>query len=133
MGEFNFAEELKKMPQTPGVYLMHDAHDDVIYVGKAVNLKRRVSSYFRKSTKRTTKIESMVSKIRRFEYILTDSELEALILECNLIKEYRPKYNTMLMDDKTYPYVMITVSEDYPRIVLARRMKKWGLSAEGTE
>ena len=124
MGEFNFAEELKKMPQTPGVYLMHDAHDDVIYVGKAVNLKRRVSSYFRKSTKRTTKIESMVSKIRRFEYILTDSELEALILECNLIKEYRPKYNTMLMDDKTYPYVMITVSEDYPRIVLARRMKK---------
>lgn len=82
---------------------MHDAHDDVIYVGKAVNLKRRVSSYFRKSTKRTTKIESMVSKIRRFEYILTDSELEALILECNLIKEYRPKYNTMLMDDKTYP------------------------------
>lgn len=124
MGEFNFAEELKKMPQTPGVYLMHDAHDDVIYVGKAVNLKRRVSSYFRKSTKRTTKIESMVSKIRRFEYILTDSELEALILECNLIKEYRPKYNTMLMDDKTYPYVMITVSEDYPRIVLARRIKK---------
>lgn len=124
MDEFNFAEELKKMPQTPGVYLMHDAHDDVIYVGKAVNLKRRVSSYFRKSTKRTTKIESMVSKIRRFEYILTDSELEALILECNLIKEYRPKYNTMLMDDKTYPYVMITVSEDYPRIVLARRMKK---------
>lgn len=124
MGEFNFAEELKKMPQTPGVYLMHDAHDDVIYVGKAVNLKRRVSSYFRKSTKRTTKIESMVSKIRRFEYILTDSELEALILECNLIKEYRPKYNTMLMDDKTYPYVMITVSEDYPRIVLVRRMKK---------
>ena len=124
MGEFNFAEELKKMPQTPGVYLMHDAHDDVIYVGKAVNLKRRVSSYFRKSTKRTTKIESMVSKIRRFEYILTDSELEALILECNPIKEYRPKYNTMLMDDKTYPYVMITVSEDYPRIALARRMKK---------
>lgn len=124
MAEFNFQEELKKLPQTPGVYLMHDAHDDVIYVGKAINLKRRVSSYFRKSTKRTNKIESMVSKISRFEYILTDSELEALILECNLIKEYRPKYNTMLMDDKTYPYVCVTVSEDYPRIHLARRMKK---------
>lgn len=124
MAEFNFQEELKKMPQSPGVYLMHDSHDDVIYVGKAINLKRRVSSYFRKSTKRTNKIESMVSKISRFEYILTDSELEALILECNLIKEYRPKYNTMLMDDKTYPYVMVTTSEDYPRILLARRMKK---------
>lgn len=124
MAEFNFQEELKKMPQTPGVYLMHDSRDDVIYVGKAVNLKRRVSSYFRKSTKRTNKIESMVSKISRFEYILTDSELEALILECNLIKEYRPKYNTMLMDDKAYPYVMITTSEDYPRILLARKMKK---------
>lgn len=124
MGEFNFQEELKKMPQTPGVYLMHDSHDDVIYVGKAVNLKRRVSSYFRKSTKKSSKIESMVSNVSRFEYILTDSELEALILECNLIKEYRPKYNTMLMDDKTYPYVKITTSEDYPRIMLARRMKK---------
>lgn len=124
MAEFNFQEELKKVPQTPGVYLMHDSRDDVIYVGKAVNLKRRVSSYFRKSTKRSNKIESMVSKISRFEYILTDSELEALILECNLIKEYRPKYNTMLMDDKTYPYVMITTSEDYPRILMARRMKK---------
>lgn len=124
MAEFNFQEELKKMPQSPGVYLMHDSHDDVIYVGKAINLKRRVSSYFRKSTKRTNKIESMVSKISRFEYILTDSELEALILECNLIKEYRPKYNTMLMDDKTYPYVMVTTSEDYPRILLARRMRK---------
>ena len=124
MGEFNFAEELKKMPQTPGVYFMHDAHDDVIYVGKAVNLKRRVSSYFRKSTKRTTKIESMVSKIRRFEYILTDSELEALILECNLIKEHRPKYNTMLMDDKTYPFIKVTVNEPFPRVMMARRMKK---------
>lgn len=124
MGEFNFQEELKKMPQTPGVYLMHNSHDDVIYVGKAINLKRRVSSYFRKSTKKSSKIESMVSNVARFEYILTDSELEALILECNLIKEYRPKYNTMLMDDKTYPYVKITIGEDYPRILLARRMKK---------
>lgn len=124
MGEFNFSEELKKMPSTPGVYLMHDKRDNVIYVGKAINLKRRVSSYFRQSTKKTQKIQSMVSNIARFEYILTDSELEALILECNLIKEYRPKYNTMLMDDKTYPYVMITLDEDYPRIVMARRMKK---------
>lgn len=112
------------MPDTPGVYLMHNKHDDVIYVGKAVNLKRRVSSYFRKSTKKSLKIQSMVENVARFEYILTDSELEALILECNLIKEYRPKYNTMLMDDKTYPYVMVTTSEDYPRIVMARRMKK---------
>lgn len=112
------------MPETPGVYLMHDKRDDVIYVGKAVNLKRRVSSYFRESTKKSLKIQSMVSNIKRFEYILTDSELEALILECNLIKEYRPKYNTMLMDDKTYPYVMVTLREDYPRILLARRMKK---------
>lgn len=126
MADFNFTEELKKMPQTPGVYLMHDDHDNVIYVGKAINLKRRVSSYFRKSTKRSTKIESMVSKISRFEYILTDSELEALILECNLIKEYRPKYNTMLMDDKAYPYICVTVKDDFPRIILARRMKKDG-------
>lgn len=126
MSNFNFSEELKKMPQTSGVYLMHDSHDDVIYVGKAINLKRRVSSYFRQSTKKSLKIQSMVSNVSRFEYILTDSELEALILECNLIKEYRPKYNTMLMDDKTYPYVMVTVSEDYPRIVMARRMKKDG-------
>ena len=126
MSNFNFSEELKKMPQTPGVYLMHDSHDDVIYVGKAINLKRRVSSYFRQSTKKSLKIQSMVSNVSRFEYILTDSELEALILECNLIKEYRPKYNTMLMDDKTYPYVMVSVSEDYPRIVMARRMKKDG-------
>lgn len=126
MGTFNFSEELKKIPQSPGVYLMHDSHDDVIYVGKAVNLKRRVSSYFRQSTKKSLKIQSMVSNVAGFEYILTDSELEALILECNLIKEYRPKYNTMLMDDKTYPYVMVTTSEDYPRIVMARRMKKDG-------
>lgn len=126
MSNFNISEELKKIPQTPGVYLMHDSHDDVIYVGKAINLKRRVSSYFRQSTKKSLKIQSMVSNVSRFEYILTDSELEALILECNLIKEYRPKYNTMLMDDKTYPYVMVTVSEDYPRIVMARRMKKDG-------
>lgn len=121
-----FSDELKNMPETPGVYLMHDAHDDVIYVGKAVNLKRRVSSYFRKSTNHTSKIKSMVSKVERFEYILTDSELEALILECNLIKEYRPKYNTLMMDDKAYPYICVMTSEDYPRIKIARKMKKDG-------
>lgn len=125
MSEFNYQEELKKMPESPGVYIMYDSHDDVIYVGKAIKLKRRVSSYFRKDVKkRGPKIESMVQKIRRFEYILTDSELEALILECNLIKEYRPKYNTMLMDDKSYPYVQVTIQEGFPRILFARRMKK---------
>ena len=93
MGEFNFAEELKKMPQTPGVYLMHDAHDDVIYVGKAVSLKNRVRQYFQSSRNHSSKIKKMVSHIAYFEYIITDSELEALVLECNLIKEHRPKYN----------------------------------------
>ena len=119
-----FAAELKKLPRCPGVYIMHDEADTIIYVGKAVNLHNRVRSYFRKNIGRGPQIDKMVTLINRFEYIVTDSELEALVLECNLIKEYRPKYNTMLMDDKTYPYVMITVSEDYPRIVLARRMKK---------
>lgn len=121
---FNIEEELKKLPSSPGVYLMHDGRDDIIYVGKAVNLRNRVRQYFRKSTNKTLKIEQMVSHIVRFEYIVTDSELEALILECNLIKQYRPKYNTMLMDDKTYPYVKVTVDEDYPRILFTREMKR---------
>ena len=124
MENFNIQEELKKLPGKPGVYLMHDEKDAIIYVGKAISLKNRVRQYFQSSRNKGAKIEQMVTHISRFEYIVTDSELEALVLECNLIKEYRPKYNTMLMDDKTYPYVMITVSEDYPRIVLARRMKK---------
>lgn len=123
---FNIKEELKKLPDSPGVYLMHDDKDEIIYVGKAISLRNRVRQYFRESTNKTPKIQKMVSRVARFEYILTDSELEALILECNLIKEYRPKYNTMLKDDKTYPYVRITVNEDYPRILLARRMKKDG-------
>jgi len=124
MNDFNLEEELKKLPMSPGVYLMHDKHDDIIYVGKAVRLRNRVRSYFRDSTKKTAKIREMVKRIDYFEYIVTDSELEALVLECNLIKEHRPKYNTMLKDDKAYPFIKLTVSEDYPRLVLARRMKK---------
>jgi len=102
---FDIEEELKKLPAQPGVYLMHDAKDEIIYVGKAVSLKNRVRQYFQSSRNKTAKIEQMVSRIARFEYIITDSEMEALVLECNLIKEYRPKYNTMLKDDKSYPYI----------------------------
>lgn len=117
-------EELKKLPNKPGVYLMHDINDTIIYVGKAVNLNNRVRSYFREKIGRGPKIDRMVSLIDRFEYIITDSELEALVLENNLIKEHRPKYNTMLMDDKTYPYIKVTIGEDYPRILFSRTMKK---------
>ncbi len=124
MEQFHFEEELKKLPGKPGVYIMHDAKDAIIYVGKAVSLKNRVRSYFRASTKKTPKIQKMVSLISRFEYIVTDSELEALVLENNLIKEHSPKYNTMLKDDKTYPYIKVTVSERYPRILFSRQMKK---------
>ncbi|MBR1470309.1 MAG: excinuclease ABC subunit UvrC [Lachnospiraceae bacterium] len=120
----DIAEELKKLPHRPGVYLMHDAGDTIIYVGKAVNLYNRVRSYFREHIGRGPKIDKMVSLIDRFEYIVTDSELEALVLENNLIKEYRPKYNTMLRDDKTYPYIRVSVAEPYPRITLTRQMKK---------
>ncbi len=121
---FDFSEELKKLPDKPGVYLMHDKNDTIIYVGKAVNLNNRVRSYFREKINRGPKIDKMVSLIARFEYIITDTELEALVLENNLIKEYRPKYNTMLMDDKTYPYIKVTIAEKYPRIVFSREMKK---------
>lgn len=117
-------EELKKLPAKPGVYIMHDADDTIIYVGKAVNLHNRVRSYFRKIVGRGPQIDKMVRQIARFEYIVTDSELEALVLENNLIKEHRPKYNTMLKDDKTYPYIKVTVSEEYPRILFSRVMKK---------
>ena len=102
---FNLEEELKKLPDKPGVYIMHDKIGTIIYVGKAVNLKNRVRQYFRASTKHTAKIKRMVSNVDYFEYIITDSELEALVLECNLIKEHSPKYNTMLKDDKTYPFI----------------------------
>ncbi|MGN1158772.1 MAG: excinuclease ABC subunit UvrC [Lachnospiraceae bacterium] len=121
---FDVAEELKKLPGKPGVYIMHDANDTIIYVGKAVNLHNRVRSYFRKIVGRGPQIDKMVQQIARFEYIVTDSELEALVLENNLIKEHRPKYNTMLKDDKTYPYIKVTVSEAYPRILFSRVMKK---------
>lgn len=121
---FNIDEELKKLPGKPGVYLMHDEKDHIIYVGKAISLKNRVRQYFQASRNKGAKIEQMVTHIRRFEYIVTDSELEALVLECNLIKEHRPKYNTMLMDDKGYPFIKVTTNEAYPRIMLARTMQK---------
>ncbi|WP_394925214.1 excinuclease ABC subunit UvrC [uncultured Robinsoniella sp.] len=121
---FDIQEELKKLPAKPGVYIMHDAKDAIIYVGKAISLKNRVRQYFQSSRNKGAKIEQMVTKIRRFEYIITDSELEALVLECNLIKEHRPKYNTMLKDDKSYPFIKVTVQEEYPRVLFARIMKK---------
>ena len=121
---FDIQEELKKLPGKPGVYLMHDADDTIIYVGKAISLKNRVRQYFQTSRNKGPKIERMVTHIARFEYIVTDSELEALVLECNLIKEHRPKYNTMLKDDKAYPYIMVTVNEDFPRILISHQMKK---------
>ena len=121
---FNIQEELKKLPGKPGVYLMHDEKDAIIYVGKAISLKNRVRQYFQSSRNKGAKIEQMVTHISRFEYIVTDSELEALVLECNLIKEHRPKYNTMLMDDKSYPFIKVTVNEPFPRVMLARQMKK---------
>lgn len=124
MENFNIQEELKKLPRKPGVYLMHDEKDAIIYVGKAISLKNRVRQYFQSSRNKGAKIEQMVTHISRFEYIVTDSELEALVLECNLIKEHRPKYNTMLMDDKTYPFIKVTVNEPFPRVMMARRMKK---------
>ena len=125
---FDLEEELKKLPASPGVYLMHNHRDEIIYVGKAVSLKNRVRQYFQSSRNKTAKIQQMVSHIAWFEYILTDSELEALVLECNLIKEHRPRYNTMLKDDKTYPYIKATVWEDFPRLLFSRDMKKDGRS-----
>ena len=121
---FDIQEELKKLPGKPGVYIMHDEKDAIIYVGKAVSLKNRVRQYFQASRNKGAKIDQMVTRIRRFEYIVTDSELEALVLECNLIKEHRPKYNTMLKDDKTYPFIKVTVQEEYPRILFSRSMNK---------
>ncbi|WP_250674780.1 excinuclease ABC subunit UvrC [Paraclostridium ghonii] len=121
---FDIQEQLKKLPAEPGVYLMKDINDKVIYVGKAISLKNRVRQYFQSSKNHTSKVKSMVKNINKFEYIITDSELEALILECNLIKQYRPKYNVLLRDDKTYPYVKVTINEDYPRILKVRRVLK---------
>lgn len=121
---FNIEEELKQLPDKPGVYIMRDKTDTIIYVGKAVILKNRVKQYFQNSRNHTPKIRQMVENIDHFEYIVTDSEVEALVLECNLIKEHRPKYNTMLKDDKTYPYIRVTVNEAYPRVLFARQMKR---------
>ena len=121
---FDIQEELKKLPGRPGVYIMHDEQDHIIYVGKAISLKNRVRQYFQSSRNKGVKIEQMVTHIRRFEYIVTDSELEALVLECNLIKEHHPKYNTMLMDDKTYPFIKVTTNEAFPRVMLSRKMLK---------
>lgn len=121
---FVIEDELKKLPARPGVYIMHGEQDEIIYVGKAVSLKNRVRQYFQTSRNKGVKIEQMVTHIQRFEYIVTDSELEALVLECNLIKEHRPKYNTMLRDDKTYPYIRVTLGEDFPRVLFSRQQKK---------
>ena len=123
-GIFDIDEELKKLPAKPGVYIMHDETDDIIYVGKAISLKNRVRQYFQSSRNHTSKIRQMVQNIRRFEYIITDSELEALVLECNLIKLHKPRYNTMLKDDKTYPFIKITENEAFPRILSSRELKK---------
>lgn len=121
---FDIQAELNKLPLKPGVYIMKDSQDEILYIGKAIKLRHRVRQYFRKSTHHTNKIKRMVASVASFEYIVTDSELEALILECNLIKKHRPKYNTMLKDDKHYPYIMITLGEPYPRIMIAREMQK---------
>lgn len=121
---FDIQEQLKKLPAEPGVYLMKDQFNNIIYVGKAISLKNRVRQYFQSSKNHSSKVKSMVKNIKSFEYIITDSELEALILECNLIKEYRPKYNVLLRDDKTYPYIKVTTNEDYPRVLKVRRVLK---------
>lgn len=119
---FDIQEQLKKLPGEPGVYLMKDENDKIIYVGKAISLKNRVRQYFQSSKNHSSKVKSMVKNIKSFEYIITDSEMEALILECNLIKKYRPKYNVLLRDDKTYPYIKVTVNEDFPRVLKVRRV-----------
>ena len=128
---FDIQEELKKLPAKPGVYLMHNKKDEIIYVGKAVKLCNRVRQYFQDSRNLSVKIQHMVQNVAYFEYIITDSELEALVLESNLIKEHRPKYNTMLKDDKNYPYIKVTTNEEYPRILLARKMKQDGCKYYG--
>ena len=121
---FHLEEELKKLPDQPGVYIMHDKKDAIIYVGKAVSLTKRVHQYFQASHNEGPKKDRMVKQIARFEYIVTDSEVEALVLECNLIKEHRPKYNTLLRDDKSYPYIKVTLGDEYPRVLFSHQMKK---------
>jgi excinuclease ABC, C subunit len=121
---FDIKEELKKLPNESGVYIMHDEADNIIYIGKAINLKNRVRQYFQSEKGKTTRIRQMISKITSFEYVVTGSELEALVLECNLIKEHRPKYNTLLKDDKGYPYIKVTIYEEYPRVLFTHQMKR---------
>ena len=121
---FDIQEHLKQLPAEPGVYLMKDKFDNIIYVGKAKILKNRVRQYFQSSKNHSSKVKSMVKNIDKFEYIITDSELEALILECNLIKKYKPKYNVLLRDDKTYPYIKVTTNEDFPRVLKVRKVIK---------
>ena len=121
---FDLEEQLKTLPDKPGVYIMKDKNGEIIYIGKAVSLKNRVRQYFQSSRSHSPKVRAMVDNIEDFEYIITDSELEALILECNLIKKHRPKYNILLKDDKHYPYIKVTVNEDYPRVVMTRKMEK---------
>ena len=128
---FDIKEEIKKLPHKPGVYIMKNKNDEIIYVGKAVDLKKRVSQYFRNSSNHTAKVITMVKHITEFEYIVTDSEMEALVLECNLIKEHTPKYNIRLKDDKTYPYIKVTVNEDFPRVFMTRRFIKDGAKYYG--
>ena len=123
---FHIQDELKKLPDQPGVYIMHDNSDAIIYIGKALSLRKRVRQYFQPSHNEGIKKKQMVEHIHRFEYIVTDSELEALVLECNLIKEHCPKYNTMLKDDKSYPFMKVTVQEDFPRVLFARHMRRDG-------
>ncbi len=121
-----FAEKLKNLPHSPGVYLMYDDGDEIIYVGKAKNLKNRVTSYFQSGKGHTPKVAAMVASVQRFDYIITDTEFEALVLECNLIKKHRPKYNILLKDDKAYPFIKVTINEDYPRLILARKVENDG-------
>lgn len=123
---FDMQEELKKLPDKPGVYIMKDINGEIIYIGKAVVLKNRVRQYFQSLSNQTPKVQAMVPRIKEFEYIVTDTELEALILECNLIKKYRPKFNIMLKDDKTYPYIKVTMNEEFPRILMTRKVEKDG-------
>lgn len=123
---FDIQEELKKLPEKPGVYIMKDKNGQIIYIGKAVVLKNRVRQYFQSLANQTPKVQAMVPLIHEFEYIVTDTELEALILECNLIKKHRPKFNIQLKDDKTYPYIKVTMNEEYPRVLVTRRVEKDG-------
>ena len=123
---FNIEEELKNLPDKPGVYLMKDKNNEIIYVGKAISLRKRVRQYFQSSKNNPPKVQAMVKHISEFEYIIVDNEVEALILEANLIKKHKPKYNILLRDDKQYPYIKVTTNEKYPRILKTRQMQRWG-------